>query len=171
MTELKWISSFGGPFILTSESSAEQWFGIDGSSAHAENDSSDYERACAAHGYVSKIDGSPHDVLVLNDGPEDITYASYSPSSGLIVKWMGADSDIQIINSLRDVNLASFTEIPLAYDVHETNLVAFDSSQTLTEIGANKLSISLNIGTYRFSYLKYAPCDSLSLLLIHMERA
>lgn len=171
MSEIKWISSFGGPFIMASRSSAAQWLGIDGSSALVEDDfSSDYDRASAVQDYAAKIQGNPYEILVLNQGPEDISWVRYSSSSGLIVKWLGADSDEQVVESLKFVNLGEFQELPIRFDIYENNLFFLDSSQTMSEIGENHIEIALTAGSYRISYLNYSPNDRLSLLLIHIER-
>lgn len=75
--------------------------------------------------------------------PNDISWFPFDRSSGLIVKWIGADSDDQIADSLLNLDLSKFENLPFEFTIIESELVAFDSAYFLDEVGGNKLSINL----------------------------
>jgi hypothetical protein len=169
--KLKWISSCGGPFILTTKSTALNWLGIDGVSARESvGCNNDYEIACQVIDLVGKIHGSPNEILVMGDLPNDLAWVRRSDEEGLIVKWIGADSDEQVLNSLQDVNFDNFKILPISIEFEETELLMFDSASKFNEIEDNYLQISLKPGEYKISFIDFQPNENIWLHLFHLKR-
>lgn len=95
--KLKWISSYGGPYILATKSSSLAWLALQGNSTNTNVGLNDYERACQIKDYAGVITGIPHEIVVIADLPNEITWIGKSPVDGLLVKWIGADSDDQVL--------------------------------------------------------------------------
>jgi hypothetical protein len=170
MSKIKWISSFGGPFVLLSRSTASLWRGTEGRITHGTEDgSTDYEAACSISGYAGLIHGNSQDIVVLNDGPEDIAWFAQGSNRGVFAKWLGADSDEQVWDALDSLDVRTFEELPILVRVVEPNLVAFDSALLFSEATSNHLELHLDTGNYRISVLNYSPNDRLSLNLVHFR--
>jgi hypothetical protein len=170
VTEIKWISSFGGPFVLMSRSTASLWRGTEGRITHATDDAStDYESACSISGYAGIIHGNSQDIVVLDEGPDDIAWFARGSNSGVFARWLGADSDEQVWDALDSIDVRTFEELPILVRVVEPDLVAFDSALLFSEANGNHLELHLDTGNYRISVLNYSPNVRLSLNLVHLR--
>lgn len=170
-THFKLIYSGGGPYILATRSSAFAWLGTEGLSAgDASRYKNDYERACDVKDYAGAIAGSPNEILVIDDLPYEMMWLSDSPNTGLLIKWIGADSDEQVQAALKDVDTESFEDFPLQIELAEPELFLFDSAWRLANIGDNYLKLMLQPGRYAVSTLIYEPNDRVSLHLIRLKR-
>lgn len=170
MSSIKWITSGGGPYVLATKHSALSWLGTKGASAaDREPPASDYERACQINDYVGVVAGDPNLVLVITE-PDEIAWFSIAPDEGLLVKWIGADSDEQVLETLRGLDFGAFKEFPLRFAIVEPALFVFDSARKLVDIADNHLEFSLEPGMYAISLLEFKPNERVWLQLIRLKR-
>jgi hypothetical protein len=156
---------------LAAKSSALAWLGTQGLSAGDKSRfDNDYQRACDVKDYAGVISGIPNEILVIDDLPYEMMWLSDSTDIGLLVKWIGADSDEQVQAALQDVNMDSFEDFPFQIEVAEPTLFLFDSAWRLADIGDNYLELKLQPGRYAISMLNYEPNDRVSLHLIRLKR-
>ena len=169
---MKWITSHGGPFICTDKDTADQWSGAGGLSniAAEKNIESDYNLACQVYNYAELLGETIDNVLVIGDLPNEIAWIDIGDGDGAFIKWIGADSEEQVLSSIDKLQALVFTDLPIRFKVNSTQLVAFDSAHRLRELGNNYIEFNLPTGDYRVSYVNYAPDDSLSLNVIRLRR-
>lgn len=168
---LKWISSFGGPYICTSPELAKKWLGTDGLSFQdIEGNATDYELACRTRDYAELLDRRFNRVLVIGDLPEQLCWITVSGEDGIFIKWIGADSDQQVLSVIPNMLKQQFTTLPVSFLIESDSLVVFDSACKADELEANFLALELLPGTYSVSHLNYEPDDSLMLNVIRLSR-
>jgi Immunity protein 21 len=173
---LKWITSFGGPYICISKSRALSWKGNRGLSLHIETSTADraalsplfgeagltdYSWACAVKGYVGAIPDGEQEILVINDQPSDLAWWTLSDAAGILVKWVGADSSEQIESILSGTRQGSYRDTSLHIVVKNDPLIIFDAARTYDEVDQNKLEIILPAGRYRVSLGEYETEDTI----------
>lgn len=54
---MHWISSEGGPFVLTTSASAKKWRGVKGSSMNEAGQLNDYDKVCEVENYAELVSG------------------------------------------------------------------------------------------------------------------
>lgn len=169
---MKWISSFGGPFICTDKETAAQWRGSSGLSIKAvvKNTTCDYELACQVYNYAELLGGTIDNVLVIGDVPYEIAWVDIGDGEGIFIKWIGANSEEQVLSSINKIRAQVFIELPIHFKVNNSRLVAFDSACQFVDTGDNHLDFNLPIGTYNISFVNFEPDDSLSLTVIRLRR-
>lgn len=171
MSQLKWVTSGGGPFVLMAVDAAREWLGVSGKSCNSIGEGkNDYEIACSIRDYAGLIKAGLHDILVVDDLPNDITWISRTSIEGLIVKWIGAYSDEEILDSLTHLDFSCFELLPFSFNVSSPELVLFDSAYRLSQTGDNRLGVQLEPGVYQVSFLNYDPNDRVSLNLLRLKR-
>ncbi len=151
---------------------AKLWRGTEGSSVLItdENIATDYELACQTRNYAQLLNENIDRILVIGDLPEQITWKAISSEEGVFVKWIGADSDDQIMSAFPNILVQQFTELPISFLVESESLLVFDSACKLDELGENFLVADLIPGSYSVSYLNYEPDESLILNVIRLHR-
>lgn len=168
---LKWISSCGGPYILATKRTSLTWLGSQGVSVSSGGScANDYERACGIKDYAGTIVGNPHEILVLGDLPNEMTWISRSSNDGLLVKWVGADSDQQVLDALQSLDFETFKVLPFYFEIAESELCLFDSVWRFGDIAENHLEVFLEPGRYAVSVLNYEPNEQVWLHLIWLKR-
>ena len=90
-------------------------------------------------------------------------------SEAVLVKWVGADSDGQILSALAAEKNLPFENQNVSMVVTEPELVIFDSSCLFDEVGNNKISLRLAPGSYSVDVLNYEPHDQLMLQLFRFR--
>ena len=88
----------------------------------------------------------------------------------MFVKWIGADSEEQVLSSIDHILRQSFTQLSIRFSVKQSRLIAFDSTCQLRELEENHLEFDLPVGLYSVSFLNYAPDDSLSLNVVRLRQ-
>lgn len=167
---IKWISSDGGPYVLASVSSASNWRGQYGSCIRVERDgTTDYDRACQITDHVGIISGTPHDVLVISE-PDQLAWMSDDCGGGVIVKWIGAESDEQVLSGLRSVDLNEFDLSKIHFEVNESPLHLFDAANDFSSGKCDFLQIEISPGIYSVSTKNFEPSSDLWLFLIRLSK-
>lgn len=166
---IHWITSNGGPYILTNLTTAALWKAAYGISVRNGNGGNDYKSACGVKGYAGVIQGSGGQILVINDLPNDLMMYSNTDSETVLVKWIGADSDEQILSALTVEKNLPFENQNISLVIAEPELVIFDSSCLFDEVGKNKIDLKLVPGSYSVDVLNYEPHDQLMLQLFRFR--
>lgn len=169
---LKWISSFGGPYLCTSPELAKKWLGTEGLSFQGiQGDvATDYELACGTRDYAGLLGERFCRLLVIGDLPEQLCWIAVSGEEGIFIKWIGADSDEQVLSVISDMQKQQFTVLPVSFLVESDSLVVFDSACKADELEDNFLAPELLPGIYSVSYLNYEPDDFLMLNVIRLRK-
>lgn len=101
---LIWVESMGGPLIVVPVSALPRWHGSteSGNAAGSGDVVDDYDRACEVDGLagVIAVGGDGEQGLVLADEP---TLSCYLPDYRAFVRWLGADSEDDLIAAARAV--------------------------------------------------------------------
>lgn len=101
---LIWVESMGGPLVAVPVSALPQWHGCTerGKTAGTGDVLDDYDRACEVDGLAGVIavgeDGDQG--LVLADEP---ALSCYLPEQQAFVRWLGADSEVDLIAAAQAV--------------------------------------------------------------------
>ena len=98
-TKNKWISS-KGPLIIMNYADTEQWLGGNNSSRYHH---SHYDMACNIEDDINIIQVNGINVLVLGDEPNQTTYLKRSNNSGLLVRWVWADSEDDLFHEVKSL--------------------------------------------------------------------
>ena len=169
-SKIKWISSDGGPYVLASISSASNWLGQYGSCIKVgRDDATDYDRACQITDHVGIVSGNPHDVLIISE-PDQLAWVSDDCGGGMIVKWIGAESDEQVLSGLEGVDLNGFEISKIHFEVNDSSLCLFDAADDFSLGKCDFLQIELTPGIYSISTKNYEPSSDLWLFLIRLSK-
>ena len=185
MDSIEWVGTGGGPLIVIPAEIAHHWRGDEaiwpptGDLSliwETVRKNSDYGRACNVDGYLGVLEVGPGMCLVLGDEPMQTTML---PTEGgcLIVRWMYAESEEDVLSAARSVPEDLWEETPHRIDVGIGGLLILDSAYpgdgrpTACGDGANVswLNVALPPGTYTVDTADYHP-DDLTRLILHRLR-
>jgi len=151
-----WLSSSGGPLVVMGEGLAGMWRGLDG---HP----SDYHRACQIDDYAGRLEGVDGDILVLGDEPLDTAIAT-ADDALLIIRWICAPSEAEVLTQLELLELGSLTPIErLSIDWSSDALVLFDGVDGFDPQACLRLQLlspHSEVSTFR-----YQPTPDITLLI------
>ena|SRR5437868_2730474 len=147
---MNWIESAGGPLILIPRAALGQW---GGASLQTPMVGDDYERACAISDYVGKINLGNSVALVLGDTPDSTTVLETELGTALL-RWRYADSEEQVLDSVRTKLKKAGTIQDLDYEVQESDHVLIDSAWSGTDF-EDSLEVRLDVGAYRVCTRKH----------------
>ena len=148
------------------------WKATLGKSVRSDDEAGDdYSRACAVGGYVGTIEGAGGQILVIGDLPNDLMVYRNTESEAILVKWVGADSDAQILEALDSDRDLPFVPGNIRLELTVPELTIFDASCLLDEVGSNRLNLTLSPTIYTADVLNYEPNDRLMLQLIRLRPA
>ncbi|MEU7042458.1 Imm21 family immunity protein [Streptomyces varsoviensis] len=102
-SDLAWVRSMGGPLIVIPASAVDQWGGCteDGIIVGGTEVPDDYDRACGVGGWAGTVVvGGEASGLVLADEPATTCYLS---DQHVFVRWLAADSDVELLDAARAV--------------------------------------------------------------------
>ena len=169
---MHWLNSGGGPLILVAKDDLENWAGVAGSgtqsrTAHAPPAPTDYDRACAVHGYSGLIQVGKGHALVLGDEPLQTTWLFSKKLAGeVLVRWRFAESEEEVLRFLQEVPEELFLPTGLTFRPHSSPLFLFDAAipgRSVTLEDHVELAISPN--SYRVETALYEPNKTLGLVL------
>ena len=102
--KLDWVDTLGGPHLLISAELLHSWSGIDGWFDHLSlEDNSDYARACRVKNWIQLLETGDGNALVLSGDAGAISWIPNSDKNGgLLIQWIGADNDQQILNAIEN---------------------------------------------------------------------
>lgn len=170
---LKWIYSNGGPLIFLAQNLLAYWYGIDSAGRDHNtwnpNDSaSDYNRACGVQDVVGFLDVASGHALILGDEPLSTAWWPISENTdGIFVRWIAANNDIEILQSLQALALYLFPAPEFFMEINDKTSYLFDSAVSGIEIVENDcIEVTLEKGTYAISIFEYRP-NGTSRLLLH----
>ncbi|MFH9740992.1 Imm21 family immunity protein [Streptomyces roseolus] len=108
---LIWVESMGGPLIVIPVSMVDEWHGCTGEGQVIGDGDvrDDYDRACEVDGLagVVTVGGGAPRGLVLADMPATTCYLA---EQRVFVRWLGADSDADLVAAARTVLADPATE-------------------------------------------------------------
>jgi len=164
--QFHWIGTTGGPHILAPKELLPEWRGVEGWRDNGPDDDSDYARACAITEWLGKIRCGQGNVVVLSG---DFGHTAWIPDmtddSGVLVTWIGCDSEEAILAYLHGENLRSQNRSPneevLEFETGPSGvLTLFDSSEYGEKARSNRATFKLRPGHYRIvaSSVQTAEC-------------
>jgi hypothetical protein len=182
----KWVATGGGPLILVPVEVALHWRGTDGIGPSSkvkvswgEDDFSgtDYGRACGVDDYLGVLACGPGDCLILGDEPMQTTFLPMK-DCGLIVRWMWAECEEDVLRAVRSVPENVWEATPHRLQVGEGDLLLFDSAypgDDLPKTGDGAeipwLKLPVPRGTYEIDTADYQPDERTRLILHRLRRS
>lgn len=165
---MKWIISAGGPLIFMERVFLSKWKGVFGVQKEMLT-SSDYERACEVDDYIGVIPIDSGKAVVLGQEPMDTSWLPLSHTQGIIVRWVWANSEIEVDEVLTNFSLdQEWQETAVTVEFKTENMIIFDSAERGSDL-SDYLNLSLAPGNYSISTLFYEPSKETKLLL-HLLR-
>ena len=161
--ELKWIDSYGGPFLLLEEQFLDKWRGV-----HVKDSrvlESDYDRACNIEDYVGLVSVGSDFGIVLGDEPLMTVWYSPEPNTGLIVRWVYAENEASVIASLANRQNVEWEKTELKVQLWDGELVLFDAACEGIDL-PDKIKIEISAGDYQIETCHYKP-NAETYLLLH----
>jgi hypothetical protein len=150
------IESAGGPLVLLSDRARAAWTGVAGA---------DYERACAAAGYLGVLDVGGDEALVIGDEPASTALLPTRAADSLVIaKWTYGPDHSRVVASLREVRLDRFPEAEVTFEFLSSPQLLFDSASPGGAVEAH-LTARLPPGEYVASTLIFEPARDISLVL------
>lgn len=154
-SRLKWLETLGGPHLLVSTESLRSWNGLERAFDHlSSEDISDYARACRIKNWVGMIEVGESNALVLSGDAGAISWISNSDSiGGLLVQWIGADSEQQILEGIENGSvlncLTDSNAERLIYSVNGSGLMyLIDSVDSGKDLRQPYINIDMTAGEY-----------------------
>lgn len=142
-----WLNSTGGPLIFAETAIAKHWRGISGNSSWVSAGTTDYDRACQTSEYLEVLNCDGGEVLVLGDEPLQSTVLQGPNAQPFIVRWIYSSGSLNLekfSNTRNFIELAPKTR----FRVSTRELLLFDSSENLEEMGYAHLIYNLSVGLY-----------------------
>ncbi len=171
---LVWVASEGGPLLLLDRGLSEYWTGVFTPGANPEEDpleGTDYGRACAVEEYLGVVDVGPGRGVVLGDEPTATAWLPVSEGGGVLVRWVAAESEEDVVAALGDLESAEWEPAGVSLEVTSGELVLFDAACARGNCGPDSagsvgsLVIELEPGMYTFETAEYGSDDDTELLL------
>lgn len=159
-----WVSSAGGPLLVTPQSMLSLWTGADSTDGPVEN-WGDYGRACAIDGYVGVVAIGHRQALVLGDEPAATTYLS---AERLLLRWAAAHEEDDLVSAARRAvrDGVSWDADEDVRWVAEGPVVVFDSALPGAELKPdNHLVIDLRPDEYRVRATYHIDGDNWMILV------
>jgi hypothetical protein len=185
MDRLKWIDSAGGPLILISDKSYNQWSGILKRSLYLDNiieeaddfldtDEADYGKACTVQDYLGVVNVGSDTALVFGDEPMLTTIFHSVDDKVVVARWFYGEDEESVDNYLKSIDLNSIDnwEFSLTVNLSSGKQYLFDSacSESMLEKGNNEfLIVNIKQGEYRIWTSIYEPNDKTKLLIHKFE--
>ena len=158
---MKWIQSNGGPLVLIPRVHLDVWHGIE---REVGDSMTHYDRACAVEADVAVLRVQGIDVLVLGDEPFSTAWVP-EHNGGLLVRWVYADSEKAIIDSIRS-NSLSPTLMPNGVSFPAAGPCRlFDAAEPGAHILGHSLDLDLVGGQYAVTSAMVSPSRDLRLLV------
>ncbi|GAX53986.1 Imm21 family immunity protein [Streptomyces olivochromogenes] len=154
---IDWIESGGGPLIVIPEESLSAWRGADG------EDWKDYDRACAVDGHVGLIAVGQSHALVLGFDPAS---TAFLPNPGAFVRWIAADSEEELLDSVEGALASVVWEETVTWDVPGP-VVLLDSACPGGGVHEDeRLRVEMAAGRYRVQAAEVTPAPRTTLCLV-----
>ncbi|MEV8533141.1 Imm21 family immunity protein [Streptomyces sp. NPDC051211] len=166
--EWEWTESGGGPLIVVPEQVLTSWQGCDFESTTSDDD---YSRACEVEGYLGVIPVGRAEALVLGE-PWSTTYV---PDHGCFVRWIGADSQDAMLDSVEEALEAASWEAEVLWEVPGP-VVLLDSGRPGVPgpdaefDDLDRLRIDLEAGRYLVRAAHAKPAPRTTMVLVGLTR-
>ncbi|NMI55882.1 MULTISPECIES: Imm21 family immunity protein [unclassified Streptomyces] len=156
---VEWIESGGGPLIVIPEASLSVWRGADG------DEWEDYDRACDVDGHVGLIAVGQSHALVLGFDPASTAFLS---SAGAFVRWIAADSEEELLDSVDAALASAVWEETVTWDVPGP-VVLLDSACPGGEAHeGERLRVEIAAGRYRVQAAQVTPRSRTTFCLVQL---
>ena len=159
-TNMRWITSAGGPLVLVPQAMAVQWHGVS-------NGGNDYTAACTIDDYAGVIRWNGVDVLILNDEP----LATTCLTNGLtvFVRWMYAPNENAITDVIHDmVRHFPKQERGITLDCKADRYVLFDAGAPGSTVNET-IEVNVAPGPYMVETHMWRPNEDVGLV-VHVLR-
>jgi hypothetical protein len=129
----------------------------------------DYDRACDIKDYAGVLQVGPVRTLVLGDMPQTAAWWPL-PVGGILVRWMWANSESEVVESLTAIPEESWDEGRVTIDVGSQGLVVFDSACPGAESSdEERLTLDLPAGEWSVQTAEFG-LNSKTALILHRLR-
>lgn len=185
MDRLKWIDSAGGPLILISDKSYNQWSGILKRSSYLDNiieeaddflnaDEADYGKACTVQDHLGVVNVGSDTALVFGDEPMLTTIFHSVDDKVIVARWVYGEDEESVDNYLKTIDLNSIDnwEFSLTVNLFSGKQYLFDSacSASMLDQGNNEiLIVNITQGEYNIWTSIYEPDNKTKLIFHKLE--
>jgi hypothetical protein len=154
-----WVESGGGPLIVVPEAVLSAWRGADG------DDWDDYDRACEVEGHVGLLTVGESHALVLGFDPAS---TAFLPDRGAFVRWIAAESEAELLDSVETALASVVWEETVVWDVPGP-VVLFDSAYLGDEAEeGDHLRIGTAAGRYLVRAAQVTPRPRTTFCLVQL---
>ena len=177
--KMHWILGSGGPLILLSEQLLAHWSGLDAPKAgrvvksegrwDPAGPSTDYDRACDVDALIAGIDVGAGSGIILGGEPAATTFL-VRPNGGLLVRWIQADSETELMRRLEGKSFEPDGDNVAMIELRPGPLVLFDAACPGHEVDGDRIVIDLHPGRYMASAMEFEPDESTKMVVITLER-
>lgn len=154
-TNMRWITSAGGPLVLVPQTMVAQWRGVS-------DGGRDYAAACAVDDYLGVIQWNGVEVLVFNDEPLATTCATADLT--VFLRWIYAPNEGAIVSAAQDLaHYLPQQESGVVFDCRAARYALFDAGapgQNVVEM----IEVEIAPGTYIVETHVLKPNDDVGLI-------
>lgn len=161
----RWIDSSTGPYLLVPVECMSAWHGIEGWRDNGPDDPSDYARACRETEWVSVISCGDGIAAVLGGDVGPVAWKSTGTDRGLILQWIGCDSDLVVKAIIEDSALIERVlkadESPVMFETGPSGrLILFNSVESGLDRSEDRELVILTPGKYQIwsGYVERSDC-------------
>lgn len=132
MRQCDWLNTTGGPPVVAPDSVARGWGGVDESSV--DRFASDFDAACQIADGIKLLTTRHGECLVLGGEPSQTAIVNCDLAGVLIVRWIYANAESDIIDAARALLLSNFGPDPVLLKKQADELIwIFDSACRLED--------------------------------------
>ncbi len=162
-TDITWISTCGGRFIVLSDSLLSDWHGCP-DDADPLDTSHDYGRACATSGYSSTLRVGAGNALIF--GENKLGGVWLRRSLPILFEWVYANDENAVIAAMDNLPNDPTVDDTTDFTVDSDSLVVFDSVSTGLDFEPrHSCRFSVPVGRYIIGSTYFKPDDETGLIL------
>ena len=163
-TDVNWISTYGGRFIVLADSLLSDWRGYPDESADPLDTSHDYGRACATSGYAATIPVGSDSGLVFGENESGGVWLH--SSLPILFEWVCADSADAVVAAISRLPERLPHDETTEFEVTSDKLVVFDSAFAGDEYEPqHSCRFAIRPARYLVGSSYYKPNDNTGLII------
>ena len=164
MTDIHWISTYGGRFIVLEESLLSEWHGFPDDGRDPLDTSHDYGRACALDGLAATLNVGEGVGLVFGENKCGGVWSL--AELPILFEWIYADNEDAVVSALSVVPNILEPDETTEYSIGRGPLVVFDSAFAGVEFEPqHSHRFVMPEGDYLVASTIYEPNDNTGLIL------
>jgi len=175
-----WVTCDGGPLLLVAEEYLLAWTGAANPSPgrkveaqfrwNPDGPATDYDRACDVDDWLGLIDVAQGKGLVLGGGEPFMTTWLPLSDGGLLVRWVCADSEEELIAAAHVIPDSAYVDSGLFLHVGDSPLVLLAACESVDDQIYPRFQFRLLPGEYSIVTSEYDADENTSLICHRLKR-